>query len=170
MLEANVQSSYPRDHPEVQKSLFDLLMMIRWQPTHGDLFTAQTPLFAIFIAATVALTDDCYEVDNWAIKPSCEMETPEVPPPRREMVKDWFKATMDSSRGVRILYLTRKHILTDLLQNVKPIWDVIQEIWKWQDETYNVGGRVSEDPLLVHPWWEDMVGRLVENFGRPNLA
>ena len=67
-------------------------MMIRWQPTHGDLFTAQTPLFAISVAATVALPGVI-----------CEIETLKLNP--RAWIANWFKETMDDSRGVCTLCL-----------------------------------------------------------------
>lgn len=58
-------------------SLQRLLRMIHWQPTGGQLFTAQTPLFAVFVAGVVAYR-----------------------PQDRLDVERWFKGTMDGSRGV----------------------------------------------------------------------
>jgi hypothetical protein len=120
----------PRGHTEVQMSLKRLLFMIRWQPTRGYLFTAQTPLFAVFMAGVVAIF-----------------------PEDRQVVKEWFKKTMDDSRG-----------------NVKPLWNVMLALWHWQDTSANFGETQANDPFDAHAWWENMVTMLVDQFGRLNLA
>ena len=124
-----------------------LLYMIRWQPTEGDLFTAQTPLFAITIAATVAI----YQSD-------------------RKMVEDWFKATMDGSRGVSSLIPRLMKTSLTCAQNVKPLWDTIQQLWEWQEDSEEIKADHVDDPLRAHPWWEHMVDKIVRRFGRLNLA
>ncbi|KAF2174960.1 hypothetical protein K469DRAFT_530027, partial [Zopfia rhizophila CBS 207.26] len=52
----------PRQDRTVQDLLSTLLDCIKMQPTSGDLFTAQTPLFAVFIAGIVAYQSDHRDV------------------------------------------------------------------------------------------------------------
>ena len=61
----------------IQQVLHRLNKCISRMPTNGPLFTAQAPLFSIFVAGTVALesTD-------------------------REVLRDWFVAVIRSTRGV----------------------------------------------------------------------
>ncbi|KAF2204245.1 hypothetical protein GQ43DRAFT_365052 [Delitschia confertaspora ATCC 74209] len=128
--------SRPREHIEVQRSLLRLLKLIEWQPTSGKLFTAQTPLFAVFIAGIVSSTQ--YQ---------------------RAVVKKWFKATTEESRG-----------------NVMPVWMALQELWSLQDTTGNFNETVPfmdievNYPAGAHAWWEDMVKAVVDSHGRLNLA
>lgn len=64
-------SRRPRKHPLVQLALQRLLKCIDWQPTSGPLFTAQTPMFCVFIAGIVAFRpEDRAVIDKWFQLPS----------------------------------------------------------------------------------------------------
>ncbi|KAL8714149.1 MAG: hypothetical protein Q9220_001877 [cf. Caloplaca sp. 1 TL-2023] len=67
----------PRKHPVVQERLNVLLRCIERTPATGELFTAQAPLFPVFIAGLVAFRAE-----------------------DRQVVRDWFEATLSGSRGV----------------------------------------------------------------------
>ncbi|KAI4190937.1 MAG: hypothetical protein L6R41_000456 [Letrouitia leprolyta] len=72
----------PRKHPEVQKPLQKLIECIARMPTSGPLFTAQSPLFSVFVAGTVALsTPDRLVLQKWF--------TGNVPPAWRAMQMVW---------------------------------------------------------------------------------
>jgi hypothetical protein len=70
---------HPRRHVGVQLILLRLLRCIQWQPTSGDLFTAQTPLFAVFMAGIVS-----YQ------------------PEHRDVIREWFAPICEESRGVSV--------------------------------------------------------------------
>ncbi|KAH7319749.1 hypothetical protein B0I35DRAFT_478072 [Stachybotrys elegans] len=48
----------PRNHAEVLANMDDLCSCIRVMPTHGDHFTAQAPLFPVFLLGLIATTDE----------------------------------------------------------------------------------------------------------------
>ncbi|KAG8531735.1 uncharacterized protein KY384_003367 [Bacidia gigantensis] len=76
-------------HPTVQKILQTLLRTIDWQPTSGPLFTAQTPMFAVFIAGIVAYKEaDRAVVRKW-FEPICGDSRGNVPPAWRAMQVVW---------------------------------------------------------------------------------
>ena len=71
------ESRKPRGHPLVQNITNILVQCIARMPTSGPLYTAQSPLFSVFIAGTVA-----YE------------------PSDRQVLRDWFSGTVSGTRGV----------------------------------------------------------------------
>lgn len=66
----------PRQHPDVRAELRTLLRCLDMLPSSGDLFTAQSPFFAVCMAGFVAYR-----------------------PVDREIVRQWFLVVVDGSRG-----------------------------------------------------------------------
>lgn len=124
-----------RNDPIVQALVHKLLRTIEMQPTSGPLFTAQTPLFSIFIAGIVASR-----------------------PEHRGLIRNWFIPVCADSRG-----------------NVPPTWAALQQIWDWVDEYDESHPYVEEigadsDQEEEEAWWEVLVGKISERYGRINLA
>ncbi|KAK1768160.1 fungal-specific transcription factor domain-containing protein [Phialemonium atrogriseum] len=78
-----------RSHPLVQRVLDQLLSCITRQPTSGNLFTAQTPLYSVFVAGIVAYKPHHRDVvRNWFL-PICPDARGNVPPAWRAMQSVW---------------------------------------------------------------------------------
>ena len=48
----------PRTHNALKEPIARLVKCIAWTPVKGPLFTAQAPLFSVFIGGIAAITDD----------------------------------------------------------------------------------------------------------------
>ena len=82
----------PREDPEVQQNLKLMLPCIDRCPSFGPLFTAQTPLFSVFIAGIVAISpEDRRIIEKWFV-PVIEGARGCVPPAQRglQCIWDWI--------------------------------------------------------------------------------
>lgn len=143
----------------MQALLYRLLRTVEYQPTSGKLFTAQTPLFSVFIGGIVAYK-----------------------PEDRAVICAWFDPVCKGSRG-----------------NVPPAYAALKQVWDWLDKEEAAefgegylwgreapeaadGGGGSAGPRSVvegsedvglgqsEAWWEQLMTKLVTEFGRINLS
>ncbi|RVX74905.1 hypothetical protein B0A52_01182 [Exophiala mesophila] len=134
---------YPRSHPLVRKTLSQLLECISYQPTDGILFTAQAPLFPVFVAGAVSLTEQ-----------------------DRKIVNAWFDGVNMSSRGNippnrRAMTAVWEWLDNDLTPSEAPhAYD------EWTD-TQDV---IQEGFGQRRAWWEEMVQMLEQTEGRMSLG
>lgn len=133
-------------------------------PVSGGLYTAQHPLFSMFIGGLVAYRDQ-----------------------DREVIGDLFRNIISGTRGVSSSLLSFLHqssinrgslrslhapLLTELVQNVPPAWRGLQSIWGWIDSEQFDNEEYDEEQSLGSrtAWWEDVTAKLKLQEGRLNLA
>ncbi|KAI1194150.1 fungal-specific transcription factor domain-containing protein [Nemania serpens] len=151
-----------RTHPRTQSALERLLKTIERQPVDGPLFTAQTPLFSVFIASTVA----------WRVED-------------RARIRAWFDPICVGARGnVPPIYDCVKHIWNwlDEYENTISLTQIEADLSReeqYDDTETQAQGAIptsqlrQEDAVALDnsdAWWEMMVEEVVSNFGRINLS
>ncbi|KAB8336717.1 hypothetical protein FH972_021026 [Carpinus fangiana] len=133
----------PRSHPGVLKCMATLTTCIELMPFSGELFTSQAPFFPIFVLGLLS-------------EPGSRA---------RAVSTEWFETVM-ATAGSR--------------SSVPPVWEALQGMWMWMD-TEGIGRHEDlnhaclryeseasvDDSAVVDraPWWEDMISRLVADYG-----
>ncbi|KEY72242.1 hypothetical protein S7711_00241 [Stachybotrys chartarum IBT 7711] len=142
----NISDSRRRSDPVVQRILARLIKTIQWQPTFGRLFTAQTPLFSVFIGAMVAYKHE-----------------------HRAALRAWFDSICQRSRGnVEPIYEVTKHVwkFLDEYEAAKALnGDSTSE---WSDLGGKDVDRVASNNSDA--WWEHVAAELSSRYGRINLS
>jgi hypothetical protein len=118
------------------------------QPTSGPLFTAQTPLFSIFIAGIVASR-----------------------PKHRDLIRNWFIPVCEDSRG-------NVPPTWAAMQWIWEWVDGFDETHPYKEDTgagAGAGASARSDEEAGSPdqeeaWWEELVGKISVHYGRMNLA
>ncbi|KAK0744873.1 fungal-specific transcription factor domain-containing protein [Apiosordaria backusii] len=134
-----------RDHQIVKELLDRLILTIKYQPISGPLFTAQTPLFAVFIGGLVAYEqDDRRAISAW-FDPICEGPRGNVPPAYEALKYAWrWQDDYERRRG-----------------------KVAQRA---QDDGPGEGSDGEEVWENTDPWWEKLVRAMTSKCGRINLC
>lgn len=144
-----VLNRIPRNHPAVVENLADLARCIQIMPTSGYQFTAQAPLFPVFLLGM--LTTD---------------------PKHRAVSKAWFDDVVSTPvRSVSLDDICRTvpsplfGSLTRDSQSVPPLYEVLQRVWQWIDVEIELPSPTA--PLAGHiglryPWWEQLVEKVDE--------
>ncbi|KAK4171058.1 fungal-specific transcription factor domain-containing protein [Triangularia setosa] len=137
-----------RDDSVVKELLDRLILTLKYQPTSGPLFTAQTPLFAVFIGGLVAYEQhDRRAIGAW-FDPICEGPRENVPPAYEALKHAW--RWLDD-------YERRRGKVAE----------------RAQDGGVGESGDDSEDEEVwesTDPWWEKLVKALTSKCGRINLC
>ncbi|KAL8729382.1 MAG: hypothetical protein Q9166_004775 [cf. Caloplaca sp. 2 TL-2023] len=136
-----IAESKPRKHPVVQEILRKLIECISRMPTSGPLFTAQSPLFSIFVAGTVALA-----------------------PTDRKVLEKWFTGVISTTRG-NVPPAWRA------MQMVWGWQDSVLTAEEQKDDLEGVGIRLDDGAFaLRRAWWEEMVWEIEQTEGRLSLS
>ncbi|CAP65460.1 uncharacterized protein PODANS_6_9613 [Podospora anserina S mat+] len=139
-----------RDDPVIKELLARLILTVQYQPISGPLFTAQTPLFALFIGGLVAYD----QLDRQAIKswfdPICKGPRGNVPPAYEALKHAWSWLDSYERRRGKVAEQAMNHEADDGGAGTD---DEEHEIWENKD-----------------PWWEKLVTAITSKCGRINLC
>ena len=131
----------PRTHPAVLENMADLAHCIRIMPTSGTQFTAQAPLFPVFLLGLVAV--------DVAHKKQCYR---------------WFHQVVSTPVRSVSIGASPDHLSLSLtiFQSVPPLFMALQRIWGWIDEEFppvSHQAALDVDPKLGlrDAWWERLV-------------
>lgn len=143
---SNTLFRLPRTHPDVLANVTDLAHCIRIMPTSGSQFTAQAPLFPVFLLGIVA-----------------------VDPEHKKQCLRWFEQVVSTPvRSVSQNSIALTVVTTaDNLQSVPPLFKALRRIWGWMDK--EVPNPSTQASLDLHPnvgtrdaWWETLVAKVDE--------
>ncbi|KAK0659141.1 fungal-specific transcription factor domain-containing protein [Cercophora samala] len=128
-----------RDDPVVKELLNRLILTVQYQPISGPLFTAQTPLFALFIGGLVAYDQhDRRAISSW-FDPICNGPRGNVPPAYEALKYAWgWLDSYERRRGK----VAERALDDDAIEGGADSDDEEAEIWENKD-----------------PWWEKLVKR-----------
>ncbi|KAK9772950.1 hypothetical protein SCAR479_10280 [Seiridium cardinale] len=154
-----------RNDPLVQKLLLRQLRTIQWQPTEGRLFTAQTPLFAVFIAAMVAYKEEDRNIIRGWFEPICKGSRGNVPPIYESVKQIWnWLDEREEERDAAEIKANRTNKGKEVATRDQDPAD---------DESDNLDYRMNENDGVAldnsDAWWEDLVGELKSGTGSPSL-
>lgn len=136
-------SRLPRNHPEVLVNLADLASCIRIMPTSGHYFTAQAPLFPVFLLGMVS-TD----------------------PLHKQVSRRWFEQVVQTPvRSVSphfISHICSRYRSTHTpLQSVPPLFETLHRIWSWIDDDIPLDNQKPPESIALRdPWWEHLIERV----------
>jgi len=83
---------YPRNHPEVIATLEDLHHCIRVQPTEGDLFTTEAPLYPVFLLGLLSTPENPHHrstSQKWMVTVTGNTRRSTASPLRTALEKAW---------------------------------------------------------------------------------